>query len=188
MNVTVSGRHMEVTPAIRDYVESGIKKLKAHFERVIDVDVTLSVEKHRHKAEFNLHAHGLRINATERSEDMYTSIDAALAKLDRQVSKHKSRIMRHQPRTTREERSYDHHIIEMPESMADNGHEDEPATRHKVIHRESLDTKPMSVDEATLQLELLDERFLVFSNADTQQVNVIYARDDGTYGLIEPKF
>ena len=102
MNITVSGRHMEMTDAIRDHVHSCLDKVKQHFDKVIDVDVVLSIEKRRQLAEINLHANGLRINAKESSDDLYTSIDAAIGKVDRQVTKHKDRIRRHQPRTARE--------------------------------------------------------------------------------------
>ena len=183
MNVTITGRHMNVTDAIREHVEKGLGKVKGHFDKVIDVDVVLSVEKHRHIAEINLHANGLRINAKESSEDMYGSLDAALNKVDRQVRRHKDRIMKHQPRRPREDKSYEHQVIEMGESVSD----DDAATSHQVILREKRTLVPMSVDEAVLQLELLEDPFVVFTNPDTHQVNVLYARGDNTYGLIEPE-
>ena len=183
MNVTITGRHMNVTDAIRERVEKGLEKVKGHFEKVIDMDVVLSVEKHRHIAEINLHANGLRINAKESSEDMYGSLDTALNKVDRQVRRHKDRIMKHQPRRPREDKSYEHQVIELD----DNGNDDDAATGHQVILREKRTLVPMSVDEALLQLELLEDTFVVYTNPDTQQVNVLYAREDNTYGLIEPE-
>jgi len=145
----------------------------------------LTVEKHRHIVEINLHANGIRIHGKESSSDMYASVDAVLVKIDKQVRKYKDRINRHQPRSAKELRDYHHQVIEyVPQT-------DELALEgpsHRVVLREELAMKPMSVDEAVMQLELVDDHFLVFSNADTQQVNVIYARDDGTYGLIEPQF
>ena len=85
MNVTITGRHMETTDAIKDYIRNGLEKIKEHFDKVIDVKVTLSVEKHRHIAEINLHANGLRINAKDASTDLYASVDSAIGKIDRQV-------------------------------------------------------------------------------------------------------
>jgi putative sigma-54 modulation protein len=184
MNVKISGRHMEMTDALKSYVEAGLFKLRHHFDKMIDADVVFTIEKHRHIAEINLHANGIRIHGKESSSDMYASVDAVLAKLDRQVRKYKDRINRHQPRTAKEARDYNHQIIEVVQESEET---EEPAA-HRVILRERIPMKPMSVDEAAMQLELVDDTFLVFSNAETQQVNVIYAREDGTYGLIEPQF
>ncbi|MBI5091822.1 MAG: ribosome-associated translation inhibitor RaiA [Candidatus Hydrogenedentes bacterium] len=186
MRVTMTGRHMEMTDALKAYVENRIKKIREHFEDVIDVDVVLSVEKHRHIAEINLHANGIRIHGKESSADMYASVDAVLEKLERQVRKYRDRINRYQPRKGLEMPDYHHNIIEYADEEAGNGKN--TAVKHRVILREKLPMKPMNVEEATMQLELVNDDFLVFSNADTQQINVIYAREDGTYGLIEPQF
>lgn len=104
MKISITGRHFDVTDAIKDYTESGLEKVRAHFDKVIDAEVILSVEKHRHIAEINLHVNGHRANAKESSDDMYVSIDSALSKIDRQVEKYKDRIQRHQPRRAREAR------------------------------------------------------------------------------------
>ena len=191
MNVTVTGRHMEMTDALKAYIQTGLEKVESHFDNAFDADVVLDVEKHRHIAEVNLLANGVRIHSKEASSDMYASVDAALTKLEKQIRKYKDRINRHQPRTSRESRDYHHAIIstdgEDNNSMADT--DVAVAVEHRVVQREKLSMKPMSVDEATMQLELVeDQTFLVFSNADTSEVNVLYAREDGTFGLIEPKF
>ena len=187
MNVTITGRHMEMTEALKVYIENGLGKLRAHFDKVIDVDVVLSVEKHRHIAEVNLHANGLRVHGRECSSDMYLSVDAVLQKLDKQVRKYRDRINRHQPRHARETRDYQHNVIEVV-SGTRNGDGEDSVSRHRVVERQKVVLKPMTVEEAAMQLDLVEDLFLMFSNADTQQVNVIYARDDGTYGLIERQF
>ena len=104
MNVNITARHMDMTEGIRDHIEEGLEKLRGRFDKVIDVDVILNVEKYRHIVEINLRANGVRINAKEASEDLYVSFDTALGKVDRQVNKHKDRVNRHQPRTVREAR------------------------------------------------------------------------------------
>lgn len=188
MNITITGRHMEMTEALKAYIENALGKVETHFDKVIDADVVLDVEKHRHIAEVNLHANGVRIHSREASADMYASVDAVISKLEKQVRKFKDRINRHQPRTAREARDYRHAIISMDQ---DNGRErgtDEEEFRHQVVLREKLAMKPMSVEEAVMQLELVDDPFIVFSNAETSQVNVLYAREDKKYGLIEPQF
>lgn len=188
MNVTITGRHMETTEAIKDYIQNALEKVKEHFDKVIDVKVILSVEKRRHIAEINLHANGLRINAKDASSDLYTSVDSAISKIDKQICKFKDRIMSHKPRRSKDSLDYDHQIIEvLGAAINENGHEEE-GLKHRVIKREQVPVKPMSVDEAALQLELLHEPFVVFSNAKTEQINVLYDCGDGTLGLIEPRF
>ena len=187
MNTTITGRHMEMTDALKAYIENGLQKIEAHFDKVIDADVVLDVEKHRHIAEINLHANGVRIHSREVTSDMYASVDAVLNKLEKQIRKFKDRINRHQPRRTKEARDYMHAIIAMGGAQEPVEDATEEA-QSRVIQRERIPMKPMSVDEAVMQLELVDDKFLVFSNAETSQVNVLYARDDSTYGLIEPQF
>lgn len=189
MNLRISGRHLEVTDALKSYIENALGKVTGHFDKVIDADVILTVEKHRQIAEVNLHANGVRINGRETSPDMYASVDAVIEKVERQVRKFKDRINRHQPRTAREARVYQHAML-APSAPGGNGHAEpmlSPAVHHEV-HREKLPMRPLSVDEAVMQLELVDDPFLVFINAETSQVNVLYAAQDGHYGLIEPEF
>lgn len=188
MNVTITGRHMEMTEALKAYIETGLHKIKTHFDKVIDVDVVLDVEKHRHIAEVNLHANGVRIHSREASQDMYASVDSVMAKIEKQIKKYKGRINKHQPRTSREALSYGHAVIAYQPGNGDSDVDEPEEKPHHVVTREKLPMKPMTVEEATMQLELVDDQFLVFYNADTSQVNVLYARDDRTYGLIEPAF
>lgn len=183
MNVSISGRHMEVTDALRGHIKDGLGKLAAHFDKVIDADVVLDIEKHRQIAEVNLHANGVRIHGKESSLDMYASIDAVLHKLEKQCLKYKGRINRHSPRPVVEQ-GYDHAII----APHGNGHAVAELPAHREVHRETLSMKPLTVDEAVLQLELTDDLFLVFANANSSQFNVLYKRHDGTFGLIEPQF
>ena len=193
MRVEIAGRHMEVTEALRTHVEQKLDKLRGHFDRVIDVEVVLIVEKHRHIAEITLHANGIRIHSAESSDDMYLSVDAAVEKLEKQIRKFKNRINRSQSRRAKGPDAvgeYLHNVIELNTDEAGESADQEGSlsTGHRIILREKLPMKPMSVEEAMLQLDLADDNFLVFSNADTQQVNVVYARDDGTFGLVEPQF
>lgn len=187
MNITISGRHMEVTDGIRAHVEEGLRRLASHFDKVIDADVVLGVEKHRHIAEVNVHANGMRVHGKESSLDMYASIDAVLHKLERQCLKYKGRINRHQPRGS-EALKYNHAIIAPGNGNGNGAQAQMEYPAHREVHRETLPMKPLSVDEAVLQLELTEDLFLVFLNVDTSQVNVLYRSSDGTFGLIEPQF
>lgn len=184
MQINVTARHMTLTDGLRDHVEKALDKIRNHFDRIIDANVVLEVEKHRHIAEITLNANGLRIHGKEESQDMYTSVDAVIAKLDKQIKKHKDRIKSYKQRAMAEERNYQHEVLEMFEGGPS---EAEAGGRH-VINREKLPMRPMSVEDAAMQLDLSGDRFIAFANAETQQLNVIYSRDDGTYGLIEPQF
>jgi len=187
MNINITGRHMEMTDALKRYIEGALGKVTMHFDKVIDANVVLDVEKHRHIAEINLNANGVRIHGKEATDDMYASVDAVIAKIDRQVLKYKDRINRHQPRSAKEARQYQYAVLS---TESENGVENEEVNDqfHNEVTRESLSMKPLSVDEAIMHLELVDDLFLVFVHADTSNVNVLYKHKDGTYGLIEPQF
>ena len=118
MQVSITGRHFEITDAIREHTTARLEKIREHFDRVIDVQVILSVEKHRHLAEINLHVNGSHMNAKETSEDMYVSIDSSVEKIVRQVEKYKGRVQRHQPRTSREGRGHEP-ILDASEVMVE---------------------------------------------------------------------
>ena len=176
---------MDVSDALKAHVEGGLERIRTHYDRPMDADVVLSVEKHRHIAEVTLNANGIRIRSKETSNDMYASIDTAIDKLVKQIRKYRDRISRYEPRTIRDAREFVHQVI-----SAEEAEEGAPATAaaSRVILREEIAMKPMSADEAVMQLELTDDEFIVFHNADSLQVNVLYRRRDGSYGLIEPRF
>jgi putative sigma-54 modulation protein len=186
MNIAITGRHMETSDALRAYIKTALSKVETHFDKISEATVVLDVQKHRHIAEINLHANGIRINGRESTQDMYASVDAVISKLEKQIRKFKERIIRHKPRASIKDQSYDYAVIAMDQTPVEN--QAEPAWHHKVVMREKVPMNPMSMDEAVMQLELVDDPFLVFTNAETSQLNVLYARDDETYGLIEPKF
>lgn len=178
MQVSVTFKHLEPTDAIRAYTEEKVSKIKKYIDNPIEANVVLSVQKYRHIAEINLMANGIPIAGSESTEDMYSSIDKVMDKIEKQLRRHKDRIKRHQPRTTAtmplEETIYCSESFE---------NEAEPS----VVKMENFFAKPMSVDEAVMQIDLLHQEFLVFTNASSNNVSVIYKRKDGNYGLIEPK-
>lgn len=191
MEINITGRHMVLTDALRSYIEHALSKIDAHFDKVMLAEVVLEVQKLQQIAEIKLNVNGMRIHSQETTEDMYASVDAAIEKLEKQIRKFKGRIKRHKPRKIEQELDYQHAILSIP---PDNGVDTEAQNQdsgqaHEVVKREQVPMVPLNVDEALTQLQLLGEQnFLVFSNADTSKVNVMYARDDGTYGLIEPQF
>ncbi|MBF0339028.1 MAG: ribosome-associated translation inhibitor RaiA [Nitrospirae bacterium] len=172
MNITVYGRNIEVTTAIRDYAHSKIKK----FERILTSDseasVTLSVEKLSHKAEVLIRSNGMLIQAESITAEMYSSIDDVIEKLDRQIKKHKEKLESKRKGTTK-----DANLSELTKPVGEPGN---------IIKRKSFDMKPMPPEEAAMQMDLIDKDFYVFTNQQTGDINVIYRRKDGDYGLIEP--
>ena len=178
MQVSVTFKHLEPTDAIRSYAEEKVGKTKKYLDNPVDANVVLSVEKFRHIAEVNLMVNGLVVSATDATEDMYSSIDNVMDKIERQLRRHKERIKKHKPRVNAVESTLEETVY-TAESL-DN--EAEP----EVIRMENFFAKPMSVEEALMQLDLLDREFFVFTNDLSNSIAVVYKRKDGNYGLIEP--
>ncbi len=172
MNIKVNGRHLDVTPAIRSYSEDKIKKFEKYLPDIAEVIVTLSVEKYRHKAEVLIRVNGNMIQAESVTEEIYASIDEVIDKLEIQVKKHKDKITSRR----REARQNTAAVPSEPVS--------EPS--EVFIKRTMMEMKPMSPEEAAMQLELLDKQFYVFTNDKTSDINVIYRTASGDLNLIEP--
>jgi putative sigma-54 modulation protein len=172
MNIVVNGRHLEVTPALRNYAEEKIKKFKKYLPDASEAIVTLSIEKYRHKAEVLLKTNGVLIQAESVTGEIYSSIDEVSEKLDRQVKKYKGKTTSYRKGAVKPAEPQ-----EKTPSVQDEG---------RIIKNKRFDLKPMSPDEASLQMELLDKDFFVFINDKSSDINVIYRRKDGNFGLIEP--
>lgn len=173
MNITIKGNHMEVTDALKTYATEKVGKLEKYLPAGADAVVILGVEKFRHRAEVQIKVNGILIQAHEETEEMYQSIDKVMDKLGRQVKKYKEKLKGHKVRAGEERPS-------SPEA----GFETENIP--EIIKTKRFDMKPMTAEEAVMQMELLDKDFFVFSNVSTGAVNVIYKRKDGNVGLIEP--
>lgn len=174
VKITLKGRNIEITDALREYAEKRLNKLPRYIEGLDEAQVTLLVEKGNHRVEVTIPMNGLILRGEEQTGDMYSSIDLVVEKLERQIEKYKSRInKRNKNQTIR-----DMAVSECLESS------EEP----RVVRTKRFAFKPMPVEEAILQMNLLGHSFFVFSNGETDEVNVIYKRKDGNYGLIEPEF
>lgn len=175
MLVTVTGKNVEVTDALRDYSEKKVAKVGKFFEKSpVGAQVTLSTERGKHIVDITVQMNGLLLRGEEKTTDMYTSIDGAVDKIERQVHKFKSRINRKLHNDNKV-------IVSAPTSA-----EEQPAPIIKRNKRFAI--KPMSAEEAVMQMDLLGHDFFVFSNSETDEINVVYRRKDGNYGLIEPEF
>lgn len=176
MKVNVRGKNIEVTSALRDYVEKRIGKLEKYLDGFGDAQVTLLVEKDDHKIEVTIPINGMILRGEESTGDMYTSIDLVVEKLEKQVEKYKGKL---------ERRIRGNNGKMMPPPPVTEEPEDDGM---QVVKTKRFAIKPMPVDEAIMQMNLLGHTFFVFSNAETELVNVVYLRKDGKYGLIEPEF
>ena len=180
---------MELTDELRGYIENHLGKVAALMGRdnSVEARVVLSSQKFLYTADLTLAADGFTVNAKEETKDIRASVDGALGKLVRQIKKKKARLARHQPISAREAR---HVETAVSENDTDTESDDDASglalDRLYSVSPESLPAKPMHVEEAIMQLDLMDEEFLAFSNAETNEVNVVYTREDGTYGLVEP--
>lgn len=174
MQLSVKGRNLEVTDAIRAYAEEKVQRMTRYLEHIVSGTVYLSVEKHQQIAEVTLRVRDLTIRAEESTDDLYSSIDLVTEKLERQILRYKERIAAHVGRSgIREEWE----VAPAPPAVEDL----------RVVKTKRFAVKPAEVDEAVLQMDLLGHNFYVFRNARTDEVNVVYRRRDGHYGLIEPE-
>lgn len=171
MEITVTFRHMEPTAELRSYVEDKVYKIKKYFDSPVDVHIVLGVEKFRHIADMTLSSDGNKIKAVEQTGDMYSSIDMVMDTIEEQLRRVLSRKREYKVEDRKGEPEAQDMVAE-PEA--------------KMIVTEKVDTKPMDLDEAAMQMELSKRNFLVFINSKTDSINVIYKRKDGNLGLIEP--
>jgi len=176
MNISVTGRHVDVTDAMRAYAEEKVAKLDKYLPDNSDASIVLGVEKYRHKAEIQINVNGILIQAQEETDEMYASIDKALDKLSRRLRRYKEKLKAKKGRG--EEK------VLAPAEPAEPLSPEERIPQ--IIKTKRFEMKPMTPEEAVMQMELLDKNFFVFSNMGTGVLNVIYKRVDGNIGLIEP--
>jgi len=174
MKVQVRGRNIEVTDALKDYVVKRVGKLDRFIDNLGDAQVTMTVEKDSHRIEVTIPVNGMILRGEESTGDMYTSTDLVVEKLEKQIQKYKGKLQKRGIRVM---------SVQKP-SAADDTEEEAP----KLVRTKRFAIKPMPVEEAVLQMNLLGHNFFVFSNAETEQVNVVYKRKDGNFGIIEPEF
>jgi len=172
MNIIVTGRHLEVTSALKTYAEKKIKKIGRYLSNISEAVITISVEKYRHKVEVLLKVNGVLIQAEGITGEVYSSIDEVVEKLERQIKKYKEKLVSH-----RKAEGKTGAIESKVAAIAEES---------RIIKNKRFELKPMSPDEAAMQMDLLDKNFFVFANDNSGDINVIYRRRDGNFGLIEP--
>ena len=178
MKIKIFGKNIEVTEGIKGAVEEKLGKLDKYFSEETKADVTLSVNRNDQKVEVTIPVKGGIIRAEEVSEDMYASIDMVEETIERQLVKYKNKLVD-------KKKSYRDNFTN---DYIEADYEDEDEDVVKIVRTKSFGIKPMDAVEACIQMELLGHNFFVFLNAETDEVNVVYKRKGGTFGLIEPNF
>ncbi len=174
MNITISGKNIEITPGLKSAVTEKLGKLERYFTPDTKVIVTLSVEKERQKIEVTIPVRGNIIRSEQVSNDMYVSIDLVEEVIERQLRKYKNKIVDKKQSNGNFQKAYlENDYLENEEIQ--------------ILRTKKFDIKPMYPEDACVQMELLGHNFFVFCNAETEKVNVVYKRKGNTYGLIEPE-
>lgn len=199
MQVNVAFRHMDPSESVQNYASSKLEHVVAKYVSGEDVDsqITFSVEKFWHIVNFTLNINGLTVKSVEKTDDMYSSIDLALDKIERQVKRYRSKIRDHRPDLRH--RSFTMKVL--APIVAEDSEENLEVTQETPVVSESPavaapETSPpvkleqytapfMKISEAMMQLDLRHSQFFVFTNEETERINIIYRRDDGLFGLIE---
>lgn len=175
MRYVISGKNIDVTEGLKSAIYDKIGKLERYFTPDTEVHITLSVEKDRQKIEVTIPVKGNIIRAEQVSVDMYASIDLVEEVIERQLMKYRKKLISKQQSGSNFNKEY-----------VEEDYADEEAITITRVKRFAM--KPMDAEEACVQMELIGHNFYVFRNADNDEVNVVYKRKGGTYGLIEPEF
>ncbi len=173
MQTSVTFKNLDPSDHLKSYVSNKLNKFDKLLDNPAEASVVLSVEKIRHTAEITITGDRLNINGREETGDMYSAIDMALDKMEKQIKKSKQK-MKNKRGSKGKGRN----------KSVDHGMPDDDYTRIEV---ESIEYKPMDVEEAVMQMELVDDAFMVFTNARSERVNVLYRKKDGHFGLIQPE-
>jgi len=174
MNISVRFKNLEPSDALKSYVNEKLDRMEKYFNGPAEANVVLSIEKFRHTAEINIAGDRLMINGKEETGEMYSAIDVVLDKLEVQIKKNKQKSRAFRTKDKISETAMNMSLEE------ESGHQGRIQLQH-------IEYKPMDVDEAILQMDLIDDNFLVFTNARTDAVNVLFRKRDGDYGLIQPR-
>ena len=174
MKFQFRGKNIQVTEALKDYIEKRLSKLNKYFANEPEAIVTLIVEKDRQRVEVTMPINGYILRGEEESIDMYTSVDLVVEKLEKQITKYKARF----------DKKKNTGLKGLPAGQPETSPVDEAPL---ILRTKRFAIKPMPVEEAIMQMNLLGHNFFVFSHDETEEINVIYRRKDGNYGLIEPE-
>ena len=179
MNISTTARHYDLTPALKDYAEAKVYNLKKYFDQIVNAHIKFSLEKYRHAVEITVHVNGRDFTGKEESEDMYVSVDKVVEKLERQIKKHKGKIRKRkaQPKISEIEYAFPDEHSEAPEAEASI--EDELIREHQGVF------PSFALQDAVNEIKETRKAFMLFSNVETNRLNILYLREDGRIALIE---
>lgn len=182
--ITVTGRHVSVTEPMREYAEKKVAGLHLDYPKIIEAKVLLNVEQERHIAEIILFcANHIVIEAHSTTPDMYASIDETISKIARRMRKHKTRMLKsHRPKKRVKEMRQISESIFPPDIPVEPEEEHEPV----IVHKENYKIKHLFSDEAIMDMEMNERPFILFHDAKTDKLSIIYRREDGDYGMVAP--
>lgn len=175
MQISVTFKNLDSSENLKSYIQEKLDRFDKFLDNPAEANVVLSVEKFRHIAEINVNGDRLNINGKEETNDMYSAIDMVMDKLEKQIKKNKEK-----------NRGYRGGLKSKPISSSAEIADSIPDEAGKHLKIKNIEFKPMDVEEAIMQMDLLNNNFLVFTDARTEKVNVLYRRNDGGYGLIQP--
>jgi putative sigma-54 modulation protein len=179
MQVNITFRHLEPTEALKAHARDKVEHVQRYIDRPSGAHVVLYVENLKHHADITMKAGQFLVRGQARTEDMYASIDQAADKIERQLKKHKEKLKNHKaaaPANGWRPLDVRHDVLSKETTPSD-----------RVVKSTTFQSKPMTLDEAILQLDLLQSNFFVFQNAKDHAINVVYRREDGNLGLIEAR-
>jgi len=187
MQVSITGRHVELTDPLKAYVNDKLQHLKHSFDHVVDVHVVLSVEKIRQRCEVSIQANGINVHGTHETDDMYSAIDGVMDKLDRQLKRYRAKLRNHLAKHGQRKGrdiKVSHRVLDLEQGEGELPEAQQP----NVVTHKSIEAHTMSVDEAVMQMELAENKMLLmFTNADTDTLNALYRRPDGSLNWLEPE-
>ncbi|MCA2978820.1 MAG: ribosome-associated translation inhibitor RaiA [Myxococcaceae bacterium] len=184
MQMNITFRHVDPIDSLKAYAQEKVERVNKYLDRASEAHVVLSVEKHHHQADITIHSGPYMLRGKERSQDMYASIDLAMDKIERQLKKYKEKLKEkhgrdrvHHRHDLVEQMRWRHQVIEHAEEAAEQG--------PRIIRKNEFLAQPMSIEEAIMHMDLINNDFYVFTNSTTMEMNVVYRRKDHTFGLIE---
>lgn len=195
MQLNITFRNLSSSDALKEYAQDKVERVHKYLDRAGEAHVVLSLERHLHHADITIQSGAWLLRGREKSEDMYASIDLAMDKIERQLRRYKEKLKTHHGRERVHHRQelmsqllvrYD--VVAIPDPEAEALQAEPPSEAPagpRIIRTNEFLAKPMTVEDAVMQMDLMNNDFLVFTNAASNEMNVVYRRKDGLYGLIE---
>ncbi len=188
-NVQITGRHIEITDAMKDYAMEKVSKIERFLHRIIDINIIMDIQRLDHRVEIVLKTGNIKVASSASTTDMYASIDQAVDKLQAQILRYKSKLQDHHAKG--------HAVLNMNvnvlsangseiEDAETEGEEGSPFQFHRIVKNETRPLKTLTYDEAIMKMELSGDAFMIFKNEEDLKLKVIYRRSDGHFGIIEP--